>query len=336
MKIFNHRDLVESVNSARVDSVNPYTNRMMDLLIANMNGDIQTINEKLIMFNQGKKYGQIVFLAGGAGSGKGFATKNFLEMKKFKIRDVDAWKLGFIELSRLTKNPKYSDKSGRPLSDYDLRNPADVFSLHDAVKKFKVKAKTLTNLLKDLNTRHLPNILFDVTLKDIDDIEEVVPKLESVGYDARNNHVVLVLANYHVAVKANKERERVVPDDILLKTHEGAASTMYSIIKNKGANGVNGAVHVILNNRENTIFWERPSGERTDVIKDFTYITLKPEGKPFLQEGDINQQILDWIKDNIPRTRQTAHLWGGDKTDEPLDLPNDFGDMEYAEERPKS
>ena len=189
--------------------------------------------------------------------------------------------------------------------------------------------------MKDLNTRHLPNILFDVTLKDIDDIEEVVPKLESVGYDARNIHVVWVLANYHVAVKANKERERVVPDDILLKTHEGAASTMYGIIKNKGANGVNGAVHVILNNRENTIFWERPSGERTDVIKDFTYITLKPEGKPFLNEGDINQQILDWIKDNIPRTRQTAHLWGGEITDDPLDLPDDFGDMEYAEERPK-
>ena len=54
-----------------------------------------------------------------------------------------------------------------------------------------------------------------------------------------------------------------------------------------------------------------------------------------MNEGDINQQILDWIKDNIPRTRQTAHLWGGEITDEPLDLPDDFGDMEYAEERPK-
>ena len=31
------------------------------------------LNEKLILFNNGKRYGQIVFMAGGAGSGKGFA-----------------------------------------------------------------------------------------------------------------------------------------------------------------------------------------------------------------------------------------------------------------------
>ena len=105
MKTKELRDLAGAVVSVQEDAIRPYTNRMMDLLIDNMNG--VDINEKLIMFNKGKKYGQIVFLAGGAGSGKGFATKNFLEMKKFKIRDVDAWKLAFIELSRLTKNPKY-------------------------------------------------------------------------------------------------------------------------------------------------------------------------------------------------------------------------------------
>ena len=52
----------------------------------------QYLEEKLIMYNQGKRYGQIVFLAGGAGSGKGFAIKNFMEGEKFKIRDVDEWK----------------------------------------------------------------------------------------------------------------------------------------------------------------------------------------------------------------------------------------------------
>ena len=39
--------------------------------------DVMLLAEKLIMFNQGKKYGQVVFMAGGAGSGKGFASKNF-------------------------------------------------------------------------------------------------------------------------------------------------------------------------------------------------------------------------------------------------------------------
>jgi len=35
----------------------------------------QYLEEKLILYGQGKRYGQIVFLAGGAGSGKGFAIK---------------------------------------------------------------------------------------------------------------------------------------------------------------------------------------------------------------------------------------------------------------------
>ena len=52
----------------------------------------QYLEEKLIMYGQGKRYGQIVFLAGGAGSGKGFAISNFMEKEKFKIRDVDEWK----------------------------------------------------------------------------------------------------------------------------------------------------------------------------------------------------------------------------------------------------
>ena len=38
--------------------------------------------EKQILFNQGKKYGQIVFMAGGAGSGKGFAQKIYMEISQ--------------------------------------------------------------------------------------------------------------------------------------------------------------------------------------------------------------------------------------------------------------
>ena len=59
----------------------------------------EQLNEKLILFNQGKKYGQVVFMAGGAGSGKGFAISNFMEKEKFKIRDVDEWKKAFQTLA---------------------------------------------------------------------------------------------------------------------------------------------------------------------------------------------------------------------------------------------
>ena len=46
-------------------------------------------------------------MAGGAGSGKGFAIKNFIEGEKFKIRDPDEIKKAFLRLAKL-KN-KYPD-----------------------------------------------------------------------------------------------------------------------------------------------------------------------------------------------------------------------------------
>ena len=295
------------------------------------------LNEKLIMFNQGKRYGQIVFMAGGAGSGKGFASKNFMEVNKFKVRDVDEWKKAFMAMSTDKRFREYGavvyrnkkgkitavdidphggsivkdreDATGIRLGDLDLKNPEHVYILHLAVKEMGIKHKTLNLLLSDLKQDYLPNILFDVTLKEIDDITDVLPNLLEVGYESRNIHIVWVLTNYHVAVRANKDRERVVPDDILLKTHEGAASTMYDIIKSKGVQGVDGSVHVILNNRDQTIFWKRPDGTKTDVVKGFTYLTLKKEGQKFYDQGEVNQQLLDWIKDNIPRTKQTMHVW---------------------------
>ena len=318
-----------------------YNDYILDYVTKLMSSEkAQLLDEKLIMFNQGKNYGQVVFMAGGAGSGKGFAQSNFMEKNKFKVRDVDEWKKAFMKLS---KDPRFSNyhavvkrnAKGRVLGvdvlkdkpkldysedvevdvillgDLDLKNPDHVFILHLAVKKLGIKNKTLDLILSDLKKGTLPNILFDVTLKDMDDITDVLPTLKEVGYDAKGIHIVWGLTNYHVAVKANKDRERVVPDDVLLKTHEGAANTMYSIVKSKGVKGIDGAVHVILNNRDQTIFYKRPDGTKTNVVKGFTYLTLKKEGKKFFGEKEVNAQLLDWIKNNIPKTKETAPIWSG-------------------------
>ena len=293
--------------------------------------------EKLIQFNQGRQYGQIVFLAGGAGSGKGFAKSNFLDDRLFKTRDVDEWKKAFMFMSKdsrymsyhvaihrdrkgkmtdvdvlknLTPKLEYgSDVQIKALHDLKLREPEDVSVLHMAVKQLGIKNKTLDLLFQDMKADRLPNIIFDITLKDMEDITEVIPRLKEAGYQAKNIHIVWVLADYHVAVHANKTRERVVDDKILLKTHEGAANTMYDIIRSKQVPGLDGSIHVILNNRDQTVFWELPDGTKTDVIKGFTYLTLKREGKPFEDEQEVNSQLMDWIKDNIPRTKDTGHIW---------------------------
>ena len=268
----------------------------------------QYLEEKLIMYGQGKRYGQIVFLAGGAGSGKGFAISNFMEKEKFKIRDVDEWKKGFLKLAQTRK--QFSELKG-----LQLRNPKDVYKLHMFVKEKGIKDKSLDLLLRDTNSDRLPNIMFDITMKDASDIGDVLPKLIEAGYNPKNIHLTWVLTNYAVAIVNNRNRERVVPEDIMLLSHEGAAKSMYDVIKGKLPRGLNGAVRVILNNRENTIPYVDPETkkpmktEQGDIIvKDFTYLTFKKEGKSMGPESGIKKQLLGWIASNVPKTKLTKDM----------------------------
>ena len=269
----------------------------------------QYLEEKLIMYNQGKRYGQIVFLAGGAGSGKGFAITNFMEKEKFKIRDVDEWKKAFQTLAD-TKGI-YPEIQGLKLS-----NPKDVYKLHTFVRNKGIKDKTLDLLLQDSNTNRLPNIMFDITMKDANDIGDVLPKLIEAGYDSKNVHLTWVLTNYAVAIVNNRNRERVVPEDIMLLSHEGAAKSMYEVIKGKLPRGLNGGVRVVLNNRDNTIPWVDPDTKEPmkdhksgDVlVKDFTYLTFKKEGKTMGPELGIKRQLLGWISANVPKTKLTKDM----------------------------
>ena len=260
------------------------------------------------MYAQGKRYGQIVFLAGGAGSGKGFAISNFMEKEKFKIRDVDEWKKAFKTLA--------DTRGAYPeIQRLKLSNPKDVYKLHTFVRGKGIKDKTLDLLLKDANSDRLPNIIFDITMKDANDIEDILPKLIEAGYDSKNIHLTWVLTNYAVAIVNNRNRERVVPEDIMLLSHEGAAKSMYQVIKGKIPKGLNGGVRVILNNRENTIPYVDPETkkpmktEQGDIlVKDFTYLTFKKEGKSVGPESGVKKQLLGWISANVPKTKLTKDM----------------------------
>ena len=263
------------------------------------------LQEKLILYNQGKKYGQIVFLAGGAGSGKGFVIKNFMQGELFKIRDVDEWKKSLMKLADV--QGKYPEIQG-----LNLKNSKDVYKIHQFVKKAGIKDKSLDLLLRDVNSDRLPNIMFDITMKDASDISTIIPKLEQAGYDSKNIHLTWVLTNYAVAIVNNRNRERVVPEDIMLMSHEGAAKNMYDVIKGKLPRGLNGGVRVVLNNRENTIPYVDPKTKKpvktktgNIIVTDFTYLTFKKEGKTIAPEADVKKEVMGWIAANVPKTKLT-------------------------------
>lgn len=246
-------------------------------------------------------------------SGKGFASSTFMESEKFKIRDVDEWKKAYLKLAQLKdRNPE--------LKGLNLRNPSDVYKLHMFVKNRKIKDRTIKDrtldlLLRDARADRLPNIMFDITAKDMKDFEEVIPLLQEAGYEAKNIHLAWVLTDFKVAYTANLTRERVVPADVFLDTHRGAAKTMQTLIDNKRMpKGANGRFVVIMNNRTNTVFFatgDTFKGRRIDLknqaekvkapgVKGFYYITVKEAGKPFKPEKQWKEELHKQIVQNIP------------------------------------
>jgi len=288
-----------------------------------------SLQEKLINYNNGAKYGQIVFLAGGAGSGKGFAISNFMNSSDYKIRDVDELKLAFQRLDDLNIFTteelllKYKDKlsakdlkhiedhvlsKGYSLRDLNLRTPEHVYALHVLVDATGIKDKTLDLLLGSSDKRNLPNIIFDTTFKDTKEIENTVPKLIEFGYQPKDIHITWVLTNYEIAIKNNAGRARVVPADIMLKTHMGAAKTISTLARGDLPSTVDGGFYVVLNNPDNTMFAVDPkTGKHYKTVKgnrvvtDFLYLTLKKPGKPMINDVNVSKQLYDWISKNVPK-----------------------------------
>ena len=297
----------------------------------------EQLDEKLITFSNRAPYGQVVFMAGGAGSGKGFAIDNFIDGAGFKVRDVDEMKKQLGKLDALGKfsvdkwykkyGKKLSDKPGKggglspkahieefvlgkglSISDIskDLKNPNNVASLHYIVDAMKLKDKWLISMLsgKD-NKETLPNLLFDITAKKVASITDVLTPLLNAGYDSKNIHLIWVLTNYHIAVDRNKDRDRVVPDDILLQTHEGAGKTMWTLLTKALPKGLNGRVDVILNNQENTIYHIQPTtrkGKKVGVVSNFLSLPIKKQGGSIVPEKAWKTKLYTWIRNNAPKT----------------------------------
>lgn len=287
-----------------------YTNDVYDLQLKN-NHNYYVSNSDVLVHN----------------SGKGFAISNFIDSAGFKVRDVDEMKKSVGELDKLGKFSidawfkKYANKlseterahveefvlgKGMTISDVasNLKNPNNVAALHYIVDAMGLKDKWLINMLAGkTNKETLPNLLFDITAKKVSSITEIIKPLIDAGYDAKNIHLIWVLTDYHLAVQQNKDRERVVPDDILLGTHEGAAKTIWSILTQGLPKGLNGRIDVILNNRENTVTYKDSKGNvMKGAVAGFLSLPVKKQGGGVLPEKVWKDILYKWVVDNGPKT----------------------------------
>lgn len=192
----------------------------------------QDLNEVLITLGNKAypKFGNIVILAGGAGSGKGYVQENLLGIEG-KVLDVDALKKLAMSAPGIIKAVKA--KYGKDISKFNLARPDDVKELHAIVKDMNLadnKNKALFASILAGDPDRKPNIIFDVTLDSFAKFKKITAQVSQLGYKKENIHIVWVVNDVRMAMEQNRGRERVVPEDILISTHKGASTTMDKVI----------------------------------------------------------------------------------------------------------
>lgn len=262
------------------------------------------LDEALVTFGKKAypKFGQIVILAGGAGSGKGFVLSNLLGIEG-NVLDVDALKALAIGSDKLATRVK--DETGVDLKNLDLREPENVKVLHNILADVygitKSNQKRVFSSAMAAPEDRKPNLIFDVTLKDIKKLDDITRNAVNLGYDKKNIHVVWVLNDIEMAKQQNLERDRVVPADILLSTHEGAAMTMAKLM-NMGSSltsYLDGDMYIVFNKRgEDTTMVKSPSGGA--YILSANYLQIKKQGKKVMGKSELSDEIRNKIRDYTP------------------------------------
>jgi len=269
--------------------------------------EAETLLEKLITFGGQAypKYGNIVLMAGGAGSGKGFVLSNLVGMEG-KVFDVD-------ELKTLaSKAPAIKRRVAQELGvdieklSQNLKDPENVGKLHDIMGDYlqidKRKEQAFFTSVLTAPADRKPNIIFDMTLKSLDKLDKIARDAASLGYDKKNVHIVWVVNDIEVAKQQNLKRARTVPTEILVNTHRGAANTMGDIINmgNKLKRYIDGDI-VFAFNKVGVDANLSKSGKGGSYVKDANYFYVKRAGKAPTPVDKLEKEVLAKIKAYVPK-----------------------------------
>jgi hypothetical protein len=171
-------------------------------------------------------------------SGKGFVLDNLIGVEG-RVFDVDKLKILSAMVPSIIN--KVKSEMDIDLTKLDIRknklalkDPENVSLLHEIIgDKLNIpnkaeKAFFASVLSSDPDRK--PNIIFDVTLKDLQKLKNITRSVLSLKYDLKNIHIVWILNDIQVALSQNEIRDRTVPREILINTHRGVSFTMKDII----------------------------------------------------------------------------------------------------------
>lgn len=270
------------------------------------------LNEKLITLG-GKVYppfGNVVIMAGGAGSGKGFIKSNLIGLEGANF-DVDELKKLAIKSDKIEQ--KVKEEMGIDFTELrkpgSLKKPENVALLHDIIGTLlnlddKKKETMFASILIAAPDRK-PNIIFDTTLATISKLANLTRSLIKIGYDPKNIHIVWVVNDIEIAKTQNLKRSRTVPTEILVNTHRGVSQTMNDILSmgKELTKYMDGDI-VFAFNKVNVDAALAKSAAGGHYIKDAAFFYVKKSGHLVTSPDKLSDTIKQKIKAYVPKEVQ--------------------------------
>lgn len=214
-----------------------------------------------------------------------------------KVFDVDDLKKLYVNSAKrgLISDPKKGE--------YDFNNPDDVQALHGIVKAkgYKDTRNKIFLDIENLKKNRLPNVIYDITGKDIKDLVEISGEMRGKGYKIS---LVWVVANRDVALVQNLIRGRTVPQDRFHFIHNEVMTKLPEFITLEAGRYFDECW--ILFSTTKKIPQLMTKGELKE-LKDDRAFKLSRNGKGFEMDDKLKERLFDILGDveenpNDPKT----------------------------------
>jgi hypothetical protein len=156
-----------------------------------------------------------VFMAGGPGSGKSFTAKEIFGVGKSAFSSVSAGGLKLVNSdTAFEKGLKDNGIDMKELGNIEKNDP----ELWDLITKgdnsIRGKAKAITDKQRAFYEAGRLGMIIDGTGDEVSKIKKKMEHAESLGYDCS---MVFVNTSLEVALERNKNRDRVLSDELVTK-----------------------------------------------------------------------------------------------------------------------